>query len=68
MPASATADSWGVNKVPAAWAAGFFAAGLLVAAFVLPRRDRARGLVDAEPQPLAPGPVAGATAQAAETS
>ena len=50
------------------WAAGFFAVGLLVAAFVLPGRDRARGLVDAEPQPLAPGPVAPATAQAAETS
>jgi hypothetical protein len=35
------------------WAAGFFAMCLLVAAFVLPGRNRARGLVDAEPQPLA---------------
>jgi hypothetical protein len=50
------------------WAAGFFAVGLLVAACLLPGRDRARGLVDAEPPTTCPGPVTGATAQAAEPS
>jgi hypothetical protein len=34
------------DTVAFAWVAGFFAVGLLVALFVLPRRDQTRGLVD----------------------
>ncbi len=50
------------------WAAGCFALGLFVAAFVLPGRDRARGLVaEPEPQPLAAEPVAAGLAPAADT-
>jgi EmrB/QacA subfamily drug resistance transporter len=50
------------------WSAGFFALGLLVAVFVLPGRDRVRGLVDeVEPQPLAAEPVAAAIAPATDT-